>query len=229
MQEAFLVDWSRRQFGEPMAGEIAALYARYFDIPYHQGRGNTGDNHLHSAMERPDARARQFAATHRPYLNDLAAAAEPLRTRVPAARQGFYQAHMLTPIAIHRHSLAMLEAYAAAQAALAAEDREEALRQAELAMSAVDALFAALRRAETGRWSSWYMGDLLVGMETSRDRIRDLQARLRGEPPPPRRRLNHPREAYPHIYRYQLPFLRNFPRLYPHPAGAAPAPAPDEG
>lgn len=224
-QEAFLVDWSRRQFGEPMAREIAALYARYFDIPYHQGRGNTGDNRLHAAMERPDAGARTFAATHLPYLADLAVAAEPLRTRVPENRRDFYQAHVLTPIAIHRHSLAMLEAYAAAQTALAAEDRDEALRQAELAMSAVDALFAALRRAETGRWRTWYMGDLLVCMETSRDRIRDLQARLRGEPPPPRRRLSHPREAYPHMYRYQLPFLKNFPRLYPRPEAAPDAEA----
>ena len=87
--------------------------------------------------------------------------------------------------------------------------------RAEQALRAADDLFAALHRAETGKWAAWYAGDLFVGMEGSRDLIRVLLAQLKGEPPPPCR-INP--TAYDRLYQYQLPFSNNYPRLYPRPA-----------
>lgn len=207
-----LIDWSLRQFGEPLAREVAAIYARYYDIPYHRGQGNTGDNQLHTLMRKPDAKTYQFAVTNRPYVAELAADAQAITPRIPENRRDFYQAHVLTPIQIHLHSLAMLENYCAAKSALEKNDKVEALARAGQALRAADELFTALHAAETGQWATWYAGDRFVGMEGSRDLVRVLLAQLKGEPPPPVRSTP---AAYTELYQYQMPFLRNFPRLYP--------------
>ena len=217
--DAILTDWGRRQFGEALAKDVAAVYARYFAIAYHQPPTISGDNQLHSLMRRPDAKARQFAVDNRPYVAELAAAAQALSPRVPDNRRDFYQAHVLTPIQIHLHSLAMLEDYCAAKAARDKQDKAEAVARAEQAMRAADDLFAALHRAETGKWATWYAGDLLVGMEGSRDLVRVLLAELKGEPAPPCRTRF---DAYTKLYQYQLPFLRNFPLLYPRSCQGGP-------
>ena len=210
--DAFLKDWSRRQFGDALANDVAAVYARYYDIPYHRRPIISGDNQLHTLMRKPDAKACEYAVANRPYVAELAAAAQPLMARVPDNRKDFYQAHVLTPIQIHLQSLMMLEEYCAAKAALDKQDNAQALARAEQAMRAADGLFAALHRAETGKWAAWYAGDLLVGMEGSRDLVRVLLAQLKGEPAPPCRTRS---DTYTKLYQYQLPFLKNFPRLYP--------------
>ena len=222
--DAFLVDWSRRQFGEALASDVAAMYARYFDIPYHRGRGNTGDNQLHSAMRGAGPGAVKLAADNRPYVAELAAAAQPLFARVPENRRDFFLAHVLTPIQIHLQSLVMLEEYGAAKAALEKKNKEEALARAEKAMQAADALFTVLHRAEYGKWAAWYAGDRLVGMEGSRDLVRVLLAQLKGEPMPPVRDDNK-HAIYNKLYQYQEPFRANFPRLYPHADATAVKPA----
>ncbi len=212
--DAFLLDWSRRQFGEELAGDVASIYARFFDIPYHRGRGNTGDNQLHTLMRQSSPRAGEFAASNRPYVAELAATAQPLMARVPEKRRDFYQAHVLTPIQIHLQSLAMLEEYCAAKVAFEKKDAAQALILADQAMRSSDELFASLHLAETGKWATWYAGDLLVGMEGSRDLVRGLLAQVKGEPVPPSRTKYN---CYTKIYRYQIPFQGNFPRLYPRP------------
>lgn len=216
--DAFLEDWSRRQFGEAPAREVAALYARYYDIPYHRGRANSGDNQLHTLMRQPGSKAGQFAATNRLYVAELAAAAQPVISRVPEDRRGFFQSHVLTPIQIHLQSLAMLAEYCAAKAALETNDKEQALARAEQAMRSADDLFDSLHRAEAGKWATWYSGDLLVGMEGSRDLVRVLLAQLKGETAPPCRAK---RDTYSSLYEYQNAFLTNFPRLYPRPVQGA--------
>lgn len=141
-----------------------------------------------------------------------------LAARVPENRRDFYQAHVLTMIQVHLDSLAMLEEYCAAKAALAAHDKPVALARAEQALLAVDRLFAALRKAEYGKWNGWYSGDVFVGMEGSRDLVRVMLAELKGEAPPP---VRVKPDFYQKLYQYQIPFLENFPLMYPN---AEPAP-----
>ena len=108
----------------------------------------------------------------------------------------------------------MLEEYCAAKAALEKKDNAQALVRAEKAMKASDELFAALHRAETGKWPTWYAGDRLVGREGSRDLVRVLLAQLKGEPVPLCRDDNK-HAIYSKLYQYQTPFLKNFPLFYP--------------
>ena len=229
----FLRAWSRREFGEAVAAEVAAVYARYFDIPYQRRDTRQGDNRLHTMLRQLDrdlapllaaggplttgliqraAGLRQFALTHLEPVTNLAATAAALAGRVPAERRDFYQAHVLTPIRIHQHSLEMLEHYGYAVAALAKNDRTQAVAQAGRALLAAEELAEALHRAEYGKWAAWYAGEGIVGLEGTRDRLRLLLARLRGEPLPPIRAGI----GYGELYQYQQRFATNFPRLYPH-------------
>ena len=231
-QEAFLNDWSRRQFGPQLAGEIAALYSRYFDIPYQRADQRKGDNLAHSMLRKlaiamaprlqagrpPTAAerkslgaAQQFAATNRAYVEQLVAAATALEPRVPAARRDFFQAHVLTPFSIHLYSLEMLESYCKAMGAYSDNQKPQAIAALEESLTATDQLFAAFRQAETGKWARWYFGERFVGLEANRDRLRGALALLRGEPEPP----VHPGFGYPELYQYQEPFSPNFPLLYP--------------
>ena len=212
--DASLIDWSCRQFGKALAKDVAAVYARYYDIPYHRGRGNTGDNQLHSAMRGPGPAASQLASNNRPYVAELAKTAQSLAPRVPVERRDFYQAHVLTQVQIHLQSLTMLEEYCAAKAAFEKKDNTQALARAEQALKSADELFSVLHRAETGKWSNWYAGDRLVGIEGSRDLVRVLLAQLKGEPVPPCRD-DDKHGIYSKMYQYQTPFQKNFPLLYP--------------
>ena len=105
----------------------------------------------------------------------------------------------------------MLEFYGQSLTAYSAGDKAQAIALMEKSLQAFDDLFVALRRAEYGKWSRWYVGERFVGLDSGRDRLRLLLAALRGEPLPPVRA----NRSYPEIYRYQEPFRRNFPLLYP--------------
>ena len=231
-QEVFLNDWSRRQFGPQLAEEVAALYARYFDIPYQRADQRKGDNAAHTmlrklatamapqlsagqppsaAMRKSLGAAQHFAATNRLYVEQLVAAAAALEPRVPAARRDFFQANVLTPFSIHLHSLEMLETYCQAMTAYGENQKSPAIAALEQSLAASDRLFAVMRRAETGKWARWYFGERFVGLEANRDRVRVALALLRGEPAPP----VHASFGYPELYQYQEPFAPNFPLLYP--------------
>lgn len=218
MMAEFIADWSRRQFGEDVAADVAAIYTRYLNIPYMQGEDwytCRGDNHLHwrlrnmkrtKSMEKARA-AIPFVEEHKGYLEELLASAEELAGRIPAGRSSFYTAHVLVPILIHKHSLEILGDYSAAMA-----HRDAA--KAELAVKGYDKLIDAMRRAETDKWAAWYFGECLVSIAYNRGYARLLLAELRGEPAPLVRKF----EEYPRIYDYQERFLENFPLLYEHPA-----------
>jgi len=231
--DAFLADWSQRQFGTAVASDVAALYARYFDISYQRRETRHGDNRLHTMLHTLDRTAapllaegktlsekqlaqaldmQAFAVSNLATVAALATDAGLLAARVPAERREFFQAHVMTPIQLHLHSLEMLEQYGAALTAYGQGDKSQAVVHAEQALCAAAELFDALHRAETVKWAAWYAGERFVGLEESRDRLRSLLATLKGEPRPPL----HPPCGYPELYQYQEPFAPNFPRLYPH-------------
>ncbi len=230
-QDAFLADWSRRQFGPDMAARVAAVYKRYFYIPYMRQR-RMGENGLASQLILIDRGAAglikaakplgknvltscraslKFSSDGRKLLAALLADAEPLAAKVPAGRKNFYQAHVLTPIQIHLHYLSMMESYCRSLEAYGAGDKAQAIAHAEAALHAGDELLASMAKAEYGKWSGWYRGEMFVGVDSSRDIARKLLALLRGRTPP----VVRPRSRYPELYQYQNPFLKNFPLLYP--------------
>lgn len=253
--DAFLADWSRRQFGPQLAAEVAVIYTKYFNIPYQRRAQRLGENHLHTlfrmldrkavplitagkplkdadtkqhwSLAGPDYDLREqiahtidFARRNGDYLSELLGRAEAFAPRIPDDRAGFYRDHVLTPIRIHLHSLQILEAYGRAMAAYDAGDKAQCLALVEESQLAIDDLFAAMHATEHGKWACWWISERFVGLETNRDQLRALRAVLRGEPPPPVRYSLDSHRAIPtggvneDMYKYQEPFLENFPLFY---------------
>jgi hypothetical protein len=101
----------------------------------------------------------------RPRWNALwqkARAAEPL---VPAARRNFYQAGVLTMIAINRDSNQMLLSLSQAIVALHNGDHATAVARTNQAIQALNALKLSESKAEYGKWKHWYRGDWLTGVD----------------------------------------------------------------
>ncbi|AKJ65157.1 glycosyl hydrolase 115 family protein [Kiritimatiella glycovorans] len=232
--DAYLLEWSRREFGEEVAEEIAEVYEGYFNIPYKRKPPHRGANANHTVLRRqldgPAApllaagepltkeilanaeELRAFAASNIAYVKKLAAEAEPILDRLPEPRRAFYQEHVLAQIQFHLQGLIMLEQYCLALEAYDRNDTARAVACAEQALAACERIIESMHEAESGRWTTWYYGDGKVNVEDSRDRIRVLLARLNGEPPPPTR----PRRQHIFDYQEQERFEGNFPYLYPH-------------
>lgn len=237
-QTAFLLDWSRRQYGAAVAPQVAALYHEYFDVPSHRTEMRQSDHAPHSHLRvlgseifplllegKPLAEKLQadllerlaVAQANYDYLAGLRAKAEALAPSLPPDRRGFFQSHLLTALGIHLHGHEMLAAYCHALLRLQKGDRAGASAYLALSLAGNEGIFAAMRPAERGKWSCWYIGEYFVSLDLSRDLIRRHAAAVRGEAPPPVR----PRRYYPELYQYQNAFRKNFPLMYPS-AGSGP-------
>lgn len=236
--DAFYLDWSRRQFGDTVAADVAALCKGYFDLPYHKrgGLGRpyavSGDAWFHrpirlehgqlvkvlrgeatlspKAGERARATLVVFDAS-RESLERLDEAAAQLEPRIPAARRDFFRGHLRAQLALHRHSNEMAGAKSRAMLALLDGKNDLALAEMENALAAAEAAIEARRMGEYGRWRDWYRGDRLVSFPATRDMLRTNIALMKGETPPPVRSV----ERFPEMYDYQERFSENFPFLYP--------------
>ena len=127
--------------------------------------------------------------------------AEPL---VADDRKPFYQAGVLTMIAINRESNWVLLSLAKAVVALHQGDHAGAVTDTSQALEALDALKQAESKAEYGKWKNWYHGDWLTGVDRTRELVEDF-ARFLQDPdspvPPPIDWRNW--EAYYHIQHYE--------------------------
>ncbi len=231
--QAFLLDWSRRQFGDDAAPAVAKIYAGYFNIPYQRRTQRNGDNLLHTRLREldhaawpafcgktlPDQVLAQadkqlaFARQNRDYLADLLGRAEELERSIPAPRRSFYTAHVLVQIRIHLHSLEAMQHYCEALRRQTAGDKPQAIAELQQAVAAIDAVFEAFHAAEEGRWARFYEGDRFDNVDWTRDILRTRMAQLTGRPVPPMRN----RRGYEEMYDYQERFQENFPLLYKAP------------
>ncbi len=236
---AFLLEWSRRQFGATHATEVAELYRSYFDIPSHRSETRQSDHAPHSylrvlgsevfpvllegkplseALTKDVITRLQSSLDNMADLSALVARAKTVALKIPTDRRDFFQAHVLTALGIHLHAHEMLAGYCCALQSLQSGDRSGAVAHLERALAGNEAIFAALRQGERGKWSCWYIGEYFVGLDLSRDLIRRHTAAVRGERPPAVR----PRRYYPELYKYQERFQKNFPLMYgPTPARPA--------
>ena len=162
----------------------------------------------------PVGLAKKLACEIQPSTLHLAAVAEKaaaLASRVPADRQAFYQAHVLTPIDVHLRLGNALELLCDAVIALGADDRPKAIAKLEQAETEYDHLIASLRAAEYGRWKGWYAGERFTGLFDNQVRLQGLRATLAGEPVAVLRENG----SYPELYRYQQAAKENYPLFYP--------------
>jgi len=233
-QAAFLLDWCRRQYGVTTASEIASLYHAYFDIPSHRTEVRQSDHAPHSYLRYLASDMFPVVLAGQPLsvelnaelltrldccranitaLAALLAQARALSPSLPPERRGFFQSHLLTALGIHLHGHEMLAAYGEGLHSLQRHDRPGALADLARALAGIEGVFAALRLAEQGKWTCWYIGEAFVSLDFSRDLIRRHTALVRGEAPPPIR----PRRYYPEVYAYQDVFKPNYPLMYPDP------------
>ena len=130
-----------------------------------------------------------------------ALAAEPL---VAADRKDFYQAGVLTMIAINRDSNRMLLALSQAVVALHSGDHATAVVRTKEAIQDIDELKQSEAKAEYGKWKNWYRGDWLTGVDRTRELLENFANYLRNPDtpiPPPIERDNW--EAYYYIQHYE--------------------------
>jgi hypothetical protein len=253
--DAFLHNWSQREFGTELADQIAAVYKQYYAIPYMRDdelkvtkytewyvgwnanpnlRDDVlkGENIIHTRLRNLDklvaplmAEGKKltdssmkntlanlsFSSTAKAYVTELLDKAKLILPQLPADRIDFYQSHVITQIQIHLQSLNMLESYCKVALAYNLGEKDESITDAGVALQACKDLFSALHQAEYGKWAGWYRGECFVNINGSYDVLRVLVARLKGEPIPPVRKAR----TYEDLYKYQEPFLKNFPLLYP--------------
>lgn len=134
-------------------------------------------------------------------LWEQAQAAEPL---VAPNRRLFYQAGVLTMIAINRDSNRMLLLLSQAAVALHNGDRAAAIAKTNQALQALDAIKLSESRAEYGKWKNWYRGDWLTGVDRTRQLAFQFAAWLKdpnAPVPPPIEWSNW--EGYYHIQHYE--------------------------
>jgi Glycosyl hydrolase family 115 len=130
-----------------------------------------------------------------------AQAAAPL---VAPDRRLFYQAGVLTMIAINRDSNRMLLALSQAVVALHNGDHAQAVARTNQALQAIDELKQSESAAEYGKWRNWYRGDWLTGVDRTRELVVQFAAWLKDPDapmPPPVDWRNW--EAYYHIQHYE--------------------------
>jgi hypothetical protein len=130
-----------------------------------------------------------------------AVAAEPL---VSPERRAYYQAHVLTMIAIDRESNRILLSVAQAVQDAESGKTQESRAKVDQALMAFDEIFKNEKAAEYGKWKDWYRGDWLTGIGRTRDLLQVFRTQL-ADPlspmPPPV--LWTGWEAYYHIMHYE--------------------------
>jgi hypothetical protein len=130
-----------------------------------------------------------------------ALAAESL---VDPGRRSYYQAELLTMIAINRESNRMLLNVAQAMKDANAADHSKAEGETAEALRSLDAIQTQMHEAEYGKWKNWYRGDWLTGVYRTRELVEAYADHLKD----PMAKLPAPAawsgwEAYFHIMRYE--------------------------
>ncbi|MGH7997763.1 MAG: glycosyl hydrolase 115 family protein [Opitutaceae bacterium] len=130
-----------------------------------------------------------------------ALAAQPL---VQPARRSYYEAELLTMIAVNRDGNRILQLVSQAVAAFDAGDRARALEAAKATLPAFDEIARLEKEAEYGKWKHWYRGEWLDGIRHTRalveDFIRYVDHPMMTLPPPV---LSDSWQGYYHILHYE--------------------------
>ncbi len=228
----FALDWSKRQYGNANAQQIANLYKRYFNIPYMGEKLQIGEstsakrvNLLHDRiMKNVDADemlsegvindCKSYLADckeNADFINKLLPDVKKMAENIPADRKDFYKGHLLFQTSIHLPYIEMLKNYCEALLAYQAKNKPLAIQYLQKALVANGGIKDALFSAEYGKWHNWFVGTSLPWNNYTYDEIRILMAKFKGEPEPPIRELRWD----PVFYKYQIPFSKNYPLLYP--------------
>jgi hypothetical protein len=170
-----------------------------FDFDPNYGR-DIEQNYAQTTM----ARELKVCAEAQPHWDAVWNEAKAAEASVPVERKPFYEAYVLTEIAINRDGNRMLWLTSDALKSVKDGDKAKAHQDIKEALAAVADIKRMEKGAEYGKWHNWYRGEWLVGVdETSAmlgyfDRwIDDPLTRL---PPPV---LSNSWQGYYHIMHYE--------------------------
>ncbi len=203
----FLKEWCVDQFGEDVAEKVAEIYKRYEEVPIKYGKEDHdrfGDNYYHlltrsylrrmsaggeeTYIERlgesyeaePNARLLVDLAKNaiQPW-DELLADAEELYASIPGDRQGFYQAHILMPITLHKHSNKIL---LNTMKAFLSDSSDEQLALIDDSLLEIPPILASFEKAEYGKWKDFYLNDLMTGVRSTRKVLEISRKVINNEP-----------------------------------------------
>ncbi len=203
--ETYLREWCADNFGEAAADEVAAVFNDYYAAPAQFGREFyelTSDVFFHryarhflrrmisnyektwvkdingnfDATENAE-RLQRVCGEANARWEAVLAKAEALKPRIPAGRRNFYEANVMVPIRVNLHSNRVLRDVALAHNAETVARKTELL---DAARPEVDAILAALERAEYGKWKDFYLNDLMVGLRSTQTCIDIVRNRING-------------------------------------------------
>jgi hypothetical protein len=145
----------------------------------------------------------EVCADAQPRWDALWQKARDAESAVAPDRLPFYRAHVLTMIAINRHSNQMLLDVSRAIQAVAAGNLSHARELLTHATQAVDEIRKAEAVAEYGPWKNWYAGDWLTNVGRTRQVIDSYVQHLADPLGPMPSLLTWEWEAYYHIMHYE--------------------------
>ncbi len=130
--------------------------------------------------------------------------AKAAQALVPADRRAFYDAYVLTSIAMNRDGNRMLWLVSDAIKSVQSGDKARAHRDVKEALAALADIKQMERANEYGKWRHWYRGEWLVGVDETSAMITDfdrwIDDPLTRLPPPV---ISNSWQAYYHIMHYE--------------------------
>jgi len=130
--------------------------------------------------------------------------AKAAEASVPAARRPFYEAYLLTEIAINRDGNRMLWLTSDAIKSAKAGDKAKAHQDIKEALARIAEIKTMEKGAEYGKWRNWYRGEWLVGVDETREMLqyfdRWIDDPLTRLPPPV---IANSWQGYYHIMHYE--------------------------
>ncbi|HEY4077229.1 MAG TPA: glycosyl hydrolase 115 family protein [Rhizomicrobium sp.] len=129
---------------------------------------NYGRDVEHDYVAKTMARELKVCAEAQPRWDAVWNAAKAAEVQVPKARLPFYDAYVLTGIAINRDGNRMLWLVADAIQKTQHGDKAGAHKDVKDAQSAIAHIKQMERAAEYGKWQHWYRGEWLVAVDETR-------------------------------------------------------------
>jgi hypothetical protein len=130
--------------------------------------------------------------------------AKAAQALVSKDRQAYYNAYVLSSIAMNRDGNRMLWLTADAIKNAQAGDKAKAHQDVKLALAAIADIKQMEHAAEYGKWKHWYRGEWLVGVDETREMLeyfdRWIDDPLTRLPPPV---ISNSWQAYYHIMHYE--------------------------
>eukprot|EP00039_Didymoeca_costata_P032960 m.40100 g.40100 ORF g.40100 m.40100 type:complete len:827 (+) comp9627_c0_seq1:100-2580(+) len=234
-QLAFFLQWSKRQFGDKAADDIAQVYNMYFNIPS-IAKGNS-DEHIGATLSHVADPATSdiqktgkvsntsFIGANTTLVENVDTVAASNKTlqkalailgsgNIPDTRVQFFKTHVVYQASLQYYGYLAIQELALSIMAAYNNNMQQAQTHAAATIAALDNLFAAQREAEgNGEWKGLFMGDRLYYscLQSRRRQVLSYVTALKNRTA----MVADSGRGYYSFYDYQDAALDNYPLFYP--------------